>query len=762
MRGRESAGTPRSMIAIVPVVVLVAAMLVYGRGFETGATSQRPGTVQADGSPMALLATPVGSPGATPIASPDMGVLDGAGREAAPGSFEAFGYDDVTARGMFTSVTYRFPLPLATSAPRGGSLDLVYSHSPLLVGDLSTMTVMVNGQSVDSVRLTEETAQSGRLELALPPLEADAGAVQITLAFHLRLTREACEVPNDPALWVTIHKESVLTLPTGAGETEVHLSDAPGLLRRSAEEQELGPAIVLPDRARPEEIDAAGIVSFQIGRWSGQTGAPGLVGPVMHERPEDGQSAVLVGTGDGLDLGDGWGPLAWDGERFTLDGEAIPSGHGVLAIRQQPVPQLLVSGASPAAVLLAANALSRPMDWPTFDAPVVIVSGELPEVNPGRYAWHADGASFAQLGRSRLDVTGPGEHFIDLPFERPADWTLHDGSTLRLDLDISPAVRAETSWVRVTVNGEEIGSQPLRPDDDGVQEYEFALPVERLNTTIDGQPERSLTVQVRIFLDYPHEACESIDPAASWAALLPTSAWVLPHGSYDGLDLGRFPAGLTSADDPVNVSVVLPEYPTQEETQSAMQVLAAVGRWNAWTAPMTPEIRTPRELSVEALQDRSVIVIGGPERNSAAGEFDSAVLSTIQPSAYTVTDEPYGLLALGRSPWSEDATALVVAGSGRDGEGTLLAASALGDQEVIAGMQGTRIAVTGDLGPQTVAGAEPANEAPASLAPHALPDERPLIERLPAWQVVGGIVLVAFLALVIGVVQLRWIRGGRG
>jgi hypothetical protein len=213
-------------------------------------------------------------------------------------------------------------------------------------------------------------------------------------------------------------------------------------------------------------------------------------------------------------------------------------------------------------------------------------------------------------------------------------------------------------------------------------------------------------------------------------------------------------------DDPVGLSVVMPQHPTAEEQQAGLQAIAAAGRWNAWTAPITPDVMTAGEISDEAMQDRAVIVIGGPDRNEAASAFAEDVLSTIQPRAYSQVDAAYGLLALGGSPWAEGETALVVAGSGSNGEGTLLAATALGDEEVLSGMQGTRIAVTGELGPQTVAGADPANEVSSALAPQIIPDERPWIERIEAWQVVGAIALVAFLALVIGVIMLRWVRGG--
>lgn len=744
------AGAARK-VAPVALVFLVAAMILAFPGFSGPALGQRPSSREA--TPDARTGTPPASPIASPMASPVVA-------EADPGSFAAFGYDDVTARGMFTSATFTFPLPLVTSAPEGGRLDLRYSHSPLLIGDLSTMTVLVNGQSIESVHLVEETAEGASLVVDLPTLGEDAEAVQVTLAFHLRLTREACEVPDDPALWVTIHDTSRIELPVGAGEAEIHLADTPRLLTRSMEETGAGPVIVLPDRAHPEEMDAAGIVAYQLGRWSGMADEPIVLGDVVPEVPGPEQAAILVGTGESLELSRDWGPLSWDGERFLLDGEPVPEGHGVLAVRQQPVPQVLVSGASPDAVLLAANALSRPMDWPAFDAPVVVITGELPEVNQGRYAWGQEAASFAQLGLFRQDVTGPGEHFIDIPLERPADWVLQEGSRLELDLQVSPSVRSETSWVRVTVNGQDIGTEPLRVDEEGVQTYTFDIPVGIANADLDGQPERELMVQVRVFLDYPHEACESIDPQSTWAALLPTSALYLPHGTYDGMDLGRFPAGLVSVDDPTGLSVIVPEHPTPEERQAALQAIAAVGRWNAWTEPVTPQVMTPAEISDEEMQDRSIIVVGGRGQNEATESFGDDVLPAVEPPVYTSADDPYGVLAMGASPWAEGKTALVLSGSGEEGEGILLAAAALGDGEVLSGMQGTRIAVTGDLGPQTVVGANPANEVPEELAPQILPDERPWIERIAAWQVVGAIVLVAFLALVIGVVMLRWVRGG--
>lgn len=746
---------PVRAIAMIVLVLFVGHTTVLAQEHSKASVMGTP-IVQAtplSGTP-AILATPLADRLQTG-ATPDSGVSDFAG-----GTFESFGYDDVTAHGMHASTVMYFPLPRWSEGSGNGQLDLAYSHSPLLVPELSTMTVMINDQATTSVRLGTDTQEGGHLSIPLPKVDTGGSSLAVRFAFHLRLTREQCEVPDDPALWVTIHSNSQLVFAPQTLTSAPYLSDLPRLFRSGPIAGVRNPVFVLPERANAEELNAAGIVAHELGNWSGQSHEAPVLGNVSWVEPAVDTPAIFVGQGASLPVGARWGDLEWDGKRFFLKGVAVPPEAGVLAMRQQPVPQLLVSGGTPDAVLRAAITLVHA--GPEYETSTVVVPGAL-TATENRQAWEEGAASFAQLGTNALEVVGPGEHSIDLEFERPAAWVLREGGTLQLMLDVSPAVRLETSWVRVTVNDLDIGSQPFRLSDESIVRYVFTLPAGRLNNDLDGQPVRDLSLKLRIYLDYPQAACETVDPLGVWASLLPTSAWILPHDTFEGTDIGRFPQGFVSSEETLSAAIVVPDLPTAGELQTALQVAAAIGRWDAMTASTAPQIYPAAAMTDEDLANHSLILIGGPDRNALAERADPTMLSALQPTAYTAehTDD-YGVLSLGTSPWDVEHSLLIVAGPfGTDDTiGMRSAALALGDSDLLFNMQGRGIVVPSALVSQILVGADPPNAAPADLAPYVIPEERPWIERIPAWQVVGTILTLTVVVLFLVVVFFRWIRRG--
>lgn len=174
-----------------------------------------------------------------------------------------------------------------------------------------------------------------------------------------------------------------------------------------------------------------------------------------------------------------------------------------------------------------------------------------------------------------------------------------------------------------------------------------------------------------------------------------------------------------------------------------------------------PQLQTSQDLTEDERKAQPLIMIGGSDRNQAAADVPEGDLASLSPAAYSEAPEgPTGILTLGSSPWAEDQPILFVAGSGNDGEAVVIAARALGSASTLLEMQGTGIVVPTVLPPQEMMGAEPANSAPAELAPYVIPDERPWIERVPAWQVAGAILFITLLVLLVGFVLLRWVRAG--
>lgn len=678
------------------------------------------------------------------------------------------GYGDRTAQTMYGTLDYFFPVPAGEMPTDAARLELLYSHSPLLEPERSTMTVLVNGVAVQSVRLTPDTQSRASLTVPLPASLFGGEGFFVQVRFYMRLTRDVCEETRNPALWATIHGDSRLFLPTRPVQ-EYYLEQVDRLFAPPPLER---PPLVLavPTELTPEELEAAGLVAFQLGRWA----AARQTDPRLAVRTIDGAGSssgradgdtdrsarspqaegaeIWVGSAPKLASALPWGAVGWNGASVTLRDRGIPAEHGVLAFANSPLPRLLISGATPAAVRVAAQTLAAPERRALLNGAYAAVADAPTPAKPTA-PWTGGAASFAQLGVSTRIVSGPGEHQIDLAMSRPAGWRLHDGSTLTLDVEVSPAVHAATSWIAARVNGIDLGMQPLQFDPSRPRRYTFALPADQLTTTLDGKSVRELNLTVRLFLDLPEEQCISFDGDSISATLLPSSAWRLPHDVDSALDLGRFPAPLLSVDSPLPLAVVLPPQPVAEERAAALRLLAALGRW-ADVDGLPP----PRLITADRLDDpggRHLILIGGAERHPLSAEVASRrpeYFADAPPAVYRPDAAEQSRLILAPAPWRGGGAVLVIEGATPDD--LMLGVAALEQRDTLVSLSGPVAVIRPGLPPQPGADPPETVSGPASLMPQV---ETPLLERLPGWQIAGAVLLGAFISalIILLTIQIR-------
>jgi hypothetical protein len=682
------------------------------------------------------------------------------------------GYGDLTARTMYGTLDYFVPIPRGLAPQAGSQIDLVVSHSPLLVPERSTVTVVANGQSVGSAFLTRENAVRGKLSVPLPVDNFTGGGYFVQVQFSMRLTRDECEETGNPALWATVHGDSGVSVPTAPRSAAPTLDESGGLFTppapiasptaASADPPPETAAVVLPRGPASEEVEAAGLVAYQLGRWAAAAGRDPVVGAAR--APVPGRANVVVGQGGSLAQAGSWGTLGWSGQAFSTPGGQVPAEHGVLAVRADAgSPRLLVSGGSPSGVRLAAESVVRPQSRALLGRDYAVATGALAIPAPAR-PWENGAASFAQLGADRRVVNGPGEHTMDLFFDRPPEWTLRPGTFLELALDAAPGLRFETSWVAASVNGIDVGTRRLEAttgDETRVRRIRFELPADALSTSLDGRPQRALALQLRLFLDLPQSGCTQAAPTSAWATVLPTSSWQLPHEDYGGLDLGRFPAPFVLATGDTSAIVALPDQPTDAELSAGLQVMAALGRWATGEPTALPRLVLGAAVDPA---NANVILVGRPDRNGlsqAAAAKAPALFEEIDPVVYRLAPgERRGYLRLAESPWTKGRVALALIGDGTTG--ATLAAQALTRADVRSGLRGRLAVVQDGLPAQVLQNADPPAAAPEFFAPRLAQAQPRLIERLPAWQLVGGVVLVAFVAFLAIVFSVRWRRKLRG
>lgn len=651
--------------------------------------------------------------------------------------FAELGYGDRTARGIDAVLDYYFPIPTGLRPASDGQLMLRFSHSPLLRPDRSTISVALNGRSLASARLTPENAADGILVVPLPVAGFRGPGLFVQVQIHMRLTNDACEEVQNPALWTVVSGDSTLQLDLQP-VTEGTLADLAALfapLPLSAPVTRLPPALVLSPATDPATLAAAGMVAFAVGQWAALAGQDPVV--TISNTPPDREPAIVVALGP-LPDGD-WGQVRWNGSGYEVDGQSIPAEYGLLALAPTAPPRLLVAGATPTALNYAAQALTASLPA----APVLAVTQ--PPPTPETAAWRSGAASFAQLGIGQRRVAGMGEHQIDYAFERPPGWDVRVGATLELHVVAASGLLPDRSWLAVAVNGILIGSQRLRVETNAVERYRFELPADLLNSDLVGTPQRRIDLQVRLYLDLPNIGCEEVDTSAAWAVIEPTSAWRLPSNQADSDDLGRFPAALMGE---TSARLVLPAQPTAEEIQAGLELAVAMGRWSAF-----PDTLPPILVTAEAIGDNRngpLAILGDRNRNVLATSLNTA---TNDPFVYQPDRGASATLRIVPSPWQSGARVLVI--DAADGIGMRLGVRALRERALLQTLRGAQAQITGELNATVVPLTPPLAAPPPTLAPQI---EVVLLERIPAWQIVGGTLLIALLATAALVIRIRWLR----
>ncbi len=651
--------------------------------------------------------------------------------------FVDLGYGDRTARGIDAVLDYYFPLPVGMQPAADGELILRFDHSPLLRPDRSTLSVALNGRSLSSIRLTPDNATGGVLSVPLPVAGFRGPGLFIQVQIHMRLTDDACEEVQNPALWTVARGDSELRLdlaPVTAG-TLADLAALFAPLPLSAPATRLPPTLVVADSDEPASLAAAGVVAFAVGRWAAlarQDAALQVANTLPAAEP-----AIVVALG-ALPAAD-WGKVRWNGTGYEVDGIALPVDHGLLALAPTTPPRLLVAGATPLALNRAAHALTV-----ALPAATTLAVTQSPPA-PLAPAWREGAASFAQLGVDRLQLTGAGEHQLDLSFERPPGWDLRVGGTLDIDLVAAAGLSAPTSWMAVTVNGNGLGAQRLQVDTPGSARYRFDLPADLLNSDLEGRPLRRLDLQLRLYLDLPNIGCEEVDTTAAWVTLEPTSAWRLPFDPAVADDLGRFPAMLVG-ESPARI--VLPPQPTMAEVQAGLELAAAVGRWSADLTFPAPELVTADRADDD--RRRPLAILGDTNRNPLAGALNAP---TIEAFVYQPGRGPQVIARVLPSPWQAGGRVLHLAAT--DGAGLQLGARAFRERDLLEVLRGAQAQLTASPDTTIVPLTPPLVTPPQTLTPTI---EVNLIERIPAWQIVGAILLIALTATAALVIWIRWIR----
>jgi hypothetical protein len=132
-------------------------------------------------------------------------------------TFAALGYENVTLQGLgLVNHEFLFTLPAGFQVGEDAYLDFSYAHTDLLDYDRSSISVMLNGEQINSVPYTKEdlTNPAKPIRFTLPAYAFVPGVNSLVVeASHIN-THCAYYATGD--IWTTIYNKSVLHIPPAA------------------------------------------------------------------------------------------------------------------------------------------------------------------------------------------------------------------------------------------------------------------------------------------------------------------------------------------------------------------------------------------------------------------------------------------------------------------------------------------------------------------------------------------------------------------
>ncbi len=518
-----------------------------------------PNAVPAAGSPIDPLATAVEPPPNVLRFSDDLGVAE-----------------DMSLRGIRMTQTVDFALPRSWEVSTDPVLHLNLSHSAALLPDRSHLTVVLNGQSVKTVRLDATNMDAAEVVVPLPRrMLQDYNHVSLSVVQH---HTDGCEDPFDPALWTRIARTSWLDLTHVARPVTGGLDAWPYPL---VDERGYGPVRLVPVGAQAPSaatVRASGELAVTLGRFASYRGVD--VAPAV-TRVEDAKLAALV--------------VGLVSEVPALEGllgtkVELAAGEGVVGVVPNPgdasLPVLVAVGADEAGLLAAVRALASTDRQGALVGTSAVVRAASAGKPPPRTELplrlpDGEEVTLRDLGVKSTTVRGHYAESVRVPLLIEADARVRpDGGSFDLHYAYSGQLDNRLSSVEVRLDGLSLRSVPLDVQA-GAQDgfVRVMLPTEILT------PQSVVEVVFHLF-PRDFNACTWTSDDHIWGTVLDSSSVKLTRDHLAELpDLGLLKHAYWPYTRSGGTTVALPDAPTGAAWSAGLELVAALGRASALEDP---------------------------------------------------------------------------------------------------------------------------------------------------------------------------------
>lgn len=526
-------------------------------------------------------------------------------RAAATRSFDVPLFSGAQSRleGVLSRKEYAFRLPEHVLLEPGSELMLAWHASPLLLPDVSTMSVQLNDRDVTSVRLgtkkeTPDAQDRGKISIPLSADMLQPGWNRVTVNCLLQTTQSPCRDVDNPASWVELSSGSGIRVAAAAAPLFPELQRFPESLvepalmnlaefRRTASKERPEPVVSLlvPSDASEAELRSLLIASARMGQTVYTEPNAVQVKDVEAFADEStARNGMLIGLRSNLSKT----PLPADIQKSLT---ALGAGEGFLAeiITGAPDSQrrwIIVSGADSEGLEKAAQTLGSEMalrnvpanPWVISSAPVISPIAEKLAQPP------AGPVAFDTLRDGAVTLRGLFRNQTSRDIQFPPGYQTTPGGFVDIDLAHSGALE-KTSAFDVRLNDVVIGSVALTPQNAAGTRQRLLIPA-----GITGHDPSRLSVSS--YLDIGTVDCAHRNEERAWLDLGGNSTVNFHTGPVLINDLSRL--GLICLRDAFlrRAAIVIPAESSPERNELLKTIGIHLGRQLADMPALWPQVAT--------------------------------------------------------------------------------------------------------------------------------------------------------------------------
>jgi hypothetical protein len=522
--------------------------------------------------------------------------------------------DDRVVSGINHTIDVYFEISKNKRSLEASYLELSFGHSPVLIAELSFLTVLMDDVPISSIPLDETNAEQSVVRIPLSSVTLGPGYHKLSFRIQMNSTLIACSNPDSPANWIVIYKTSHMNLHLADISLDPDLAIYPSPFYETGDPDMQQTVIVVPDAPVHEELAAVTKLVQFFSRQNVSARIPFAVYPESEVTASLEASHHVIWIG----LADRWTSRGRDAvDRMRENGLPESWSGGFIGLMRSPVNspymQLFLIGngrelANGAQILSDSALYSQLRGTYSLLTEKPLATETFAETATGS----AVNVTFAQMGYGNIVMENTLVGHAQIYYTLPGNWDFSGEGRLELNYTHSTSVNLNESVIAVKVNGVPVASKYLRQSDGNRGRVEIELSRELLSQR------RTLEIDVQVefitaakHLDEAVEECSDISFMGHWAVIDPGSSLTFTPVERRQFNLQSIPFPFIVNGRWTDTTVVTAGRPDRERLSMLMTLIGIMGRDARDNDGL--QFLSMSEFSAEELAGRNLIIISSAE-----------------------------------------------------------------------------------------------------------------------------------------------------